>query len=265
LRFNINKKTYAKWLQHAIQHEKPKPLINNNQTYSVGIISDLHIGSIWDQPAKVKEFSDYCLQQGIETLVCCGDIAEGKYYHRSGHEHEVYIDSADGIIERVIEVYPAGFERSLLIGGNHDTTLWQRAGINIVKAVTKERTDLTYVGDSAGGFVTLPGGIDAYLYHGSGGCSETRTTRTQRLARFVQSLGSKCSKRPQALFVGHCHSVSILPKFLDMLVVGCGSFQMMTSYEGEHIAKVPDICGMIVRYNVVKGRMLDISTELKFY
>ncbi len=99
--------------------------------YSVGVISDLHYGSIYCRKDFLRDFVQSCYDQGIRTILCPGDVNEGCY------RHAMFELSSSGIEAQTAELFHP--ETGLpelpglgyhMISGNHDDTFADKVGID---------------------------------------------------------------------------------------------------------------------------------------
>lgn len=250
-----------KELWHA-RFDKPKSKINKNNVYKVGVISDLHYGSIYSCPEHVQTFVEHCSDEGVSQVLIAGDISDG-IFMRKGQETEIFLHGVDEIISYIAETLPIvdGIEY-YGITGNHCNSLVKHCGVDLGFALAKERSDFHYLGYTRSR-ITLEGGVLGYLYHGSGSCTVNRSARLQKK---VQQISEECinSKMPlpECYFLGHCHHNSVIYGYFGSLAVSLGCFQKTTPYLAEK-GLIPDISGIILEY-VADGQGLIKTPKIEY-
>jgi hypothetical protein len=88
------------------------------KAFKLGIISDTHYASMWQQPTLCHEAYKIFKEEGITDVLHAGDISDGMDMHKS-HPYELFIHGADATANYIIENYPKieGITTHL-IGGN---------------------------------------------------------------------------------------------------------------------------------------------------
>ena len=111
-----------------------------------GLMGDTQINSKYTQLTHLHHFYDVCASKGIDTVFHTGDIDEGEQM-RPGHQYECYEQGADDHIAEIVRVYPRrdGI-KTYFITGNHDASLYKRAGMDLGKAIADKRPDMIYLG-----------------------------------------------------------------------------------------------------------------------
>ena len=91
----------------------------------IAIIGDTHFGSKYTQFQHLNDFYDICKAEGIKDIYHVGDLTDGLKM-RPGHEYELYVTSADDMVDDLIEKYP---KRDGIIThfitGNHDASIYK--------------------------------------------------------------------------------------------------------------------------------------------
>lgn len=188
----------------------------------------------------------------------CGDLVDGQKIYR-GQEYETFVHGADAQTEYAVSNYPkCKGVTTRLISGNHDQSFLQDAGYNVAKAVCKERSDMTYLGDDLA-FVNVDN-IKIALMHGRSGVPYARSYRPQKI---VEQLSPEV--KPNFLFLGHYHVPVILPGYRNVECVQMGCFQAQTPYL---VAKAlsPFIAGLIVEVQTDSSGLAKVCYEwIPFY
>lgn len=86
--------------------------------FKLGIISDTHIGSQWQQITLCREAYKIFQEQGVVDVLHGGDITDGTNM-RPGHSAELHVHGNDPTTEYIVKNYPVvdGITTHL-IGGN---------------------------------------------------------------------------------------------------------------------------------------------------
>jgi predicted phosphodiesterase len=262
IKLRINRKTFTKFWKELIGEIPPKKKCRDKVKdgfVKVALISDLHIGSKYEADKELADFIKYCRKQGIQHIVCAGDITDGFKMHE-GMEYEQYLHSSDDYIDAVKDKYPKGFNHSYFIAGNHDESFRKKAGLDIGRRIAMERRDITYLGAGAGS-VILPGNLHMAVYHGSGMCGLNRSLRLQK---YALSLAQSPAQFPEAIIGGHCHQLNVTPNYMHTMLISLPGFQHPTPYL---ISKglYPDVGGIIFTYEVQRGIPQRLNTEFILY
>jgi predicted phosphodiesterase len=264
----INRKTFSKMWREKIGAPPPKSTTRtkkvkvpeNSDTYSIALISDMHFGSKY---TALEELSDFCRtvrKRGIKTILCAGDLSDGLRMHPE-MEKDQHLHNPKQIAKYICDNYPSGFENNYFITGNHDSSLLKNGCLHLGEFVAQERDDLMYLGQDFG-MVTVDGGMRIALYHGTGGCAEVRSKRTQDLV--MKMVCDKKKNVPHVLATGHCHIENVIPQYMGMMAISLGSFQRQTPYLASRML-MPDLSGLILSYQMVGDKMMNPVFEFIRY
>lgn len=237
-----------------------KNRLEDEEIHKIAFISDLHFGSKYQCLDELNDFIRTTKRREVKTLVCLGDLSDGLGMH-DDMAAEQFLHKPKDIVSYIVDNYPGGFDTNVFITGNHDFSLQKHGCVDIGQAVAEERDDLVYLGHDCG-MVTLGGGLELYAYHGTNGCADVRSKRTQDLA--MKLAFSRSGVVPHVMATGHCHTEHVIPSFLGMLVMGLGCFQRQTPYL-ETRGLYPDISGMILSYQVINSKLTNPSIEFIRY
>lgn len=240
------------------KHRKNK--LEDEQIHKIAFISDLHFGSKYQCLDELNDFIRTAKKREVTTLVCLGDLSDGLGMHED-MAAEQFLHKPKEIRDYIVENYPSGFDTNVFITGNHDFSLQKHGCMDIGQAVAEERDDLVYLGHDCGS-VTLGGGLELYAYHGTNGCADVRSKRTQDLA--MKLAFNKNGVVPHMMATGHCHTEHVLPQYLGMMILGLGCFQRQTPYL-ETRGLYPDISGMILSYQIINSKLTNPAVEFIRY
>jgi predicted phosphodiesterase len=211
------------------------------EPYQIGLVSDTHLCSRYQQLENLHKFYSLCEDQGIETVIHAGDICDGIGVYK-GHEYEVFKTGADEICNYVCKNYPEYPNISTnLLCGNHDESIYKRAGMDIGKAISSRRKDIIHRGFYAATF--LVDGIRIAVHHGRGNGAYARSYKSQKLAEALVS--DNPENNPDIAVLGHFHCSNVLPGYMGMMMIQMPAFQGQTPL-GKTMGRYPDIAGIII-------------------
>jgi len=224
----------------------------------IGVVSDPHLGSNYQQLTHLHDFYDFCADRGIKTILNAGDICAGNGNVYRGQIYEMFIHGADATVDYVVKNYPhrRGI-KTMAIAGNHDESFLKNDGTDIVSRVAEKRTDFDYLG-MHGAYVKL-GNIKIYLMHPSGGVAYARSYKVQKI---VEQFSPQ--NKPHILFCGHYHITNHLPMYRNVEAFNVGCFEAQTPYL-KRKGLYPSIGGLIVKIYPTEEGLDGISTRWKFY
>lgn len=230
-------------------------------TYKIGICSDTHLGSKYQQIESLWKFYEKCEHEGITTILHAGDISDG-YNLYNGQQFEIFLHGERAQAQYIIENYPEieGITTELC-GGNHDESFYKRYGSDICYDISVQRSDIKYRGFYLANLNI--GNIDICLHHGDGGCSYARSYRPQKLA--LSKIEDKGINTPKMLVIGHYHATCILPDYVGIYTIQMPCFQSSTpSYMGRKGLN-PDIGGIILEFEESEGLLVSTKTQYISY
>jgi len=166
------------------------------------VISDSHIGSIYEQLSFINFLYDEAKKRGIDTVYHCGDISDGYYKSRPEQIIALHAITFDQQAEYIIANYPKrdGITTHFIIG-NHDETHIKNGGADIGKAIARSRSDMIYLGlGSARVFLSPNCWME--LLHPLDGIAYATSYAIQK---YIDSLSG--GEKPNLLFVGHHHKL----------------------------------------------------------
>lgn len=196
----------------------------------LGILSDSHIGSKWQQATYLREHARYMAQQGVSAILVPGDVTDGSTSMHPGFEYGLWAHGADAQVDAAVEAFPEVGVPYYLIGGNHDASHYKAAGVDVIAAICSRRDDMSYLGPRissrhfAGSIGYLEvGDVLIQLTHPHLGGTRTRS---YRLETWIENLQAP---RPKIVVMGNFHKmVEILYRSTWGLLVP--SYQAQTSW-----------------------------------
>lgn len=227
----------------------------------LGIISDTHIGSKWQQATFLREHARYMAQQGVSAILVPGDVTDGSTAMHPGFEYGLWAHGADSQVDAAVEAFPEVGVPYYLIGGNHDASHYKAAGVDVIAAICARRDDMTYLGPRissrhyAGSIGYLEvGDVLIQLCHPHLGGTRTRS---YRLETWIENLSAP---RPKIIAMGNFHKmVDILYRSTWGLLVP--SYQAQTSWmASKGIESI--VGGAIIEFgSVTKGLAPSLHVE----
>jgi predicted phosphodiesterase len=220
------------------------PKLVRGKEYTVGIVSDSHMGSKYFQRTALVSAYNYFEENNIHDVIHAGDISDGEKMYR-GHEYELYIHGVDDQAQFVIDKYPLheGITTHFVLG-NHDSSFLKNAGANIGERIAGARPDLHYCGILGAEMVF--GTLRIGILHPKGSGSYARSYRLQKI---IEQLPPE--KKPHVLLMGHYHSGCILPQYRNVLGWMLGCMQAQTPFE-KSLGLWPEIGWGVLRFKCDK-------------
>jgi hypothetical protein len=215
-----------------------------NKIIKFGVVSDNHLGSIYQQLTFLHHLYDIFEQEGIERVFNPGDITEG-WKMRTGHEFECH-PLAYGIsaqIDYVVRNYPKKNAIATdFILGNHDLSGLKIAGINIGEVIAKDRPDMIYRGMLNAKIELTPNCI-IELNHPLDGATYAISYAPQKYADSMTG-----GQKPNILLGGHHHKALYLP-YRNIHIIETGTTEAQSGWmRGKRIAAV--VGGWIITVHV---------------
>jgi predicted phosphodiesterase len=248
---------------------EPEPLFRSGDTVDIsfGVVSDTHGGSHFEQVTALQDFCHIAQEEfGIKHILHPGDAFAGRGVYR-GQDSEVYAVNGCDQADAVACNLPEGFTWWLL-GGNHDYSFYRGSGLDVRHELRRiGRDDIKLLPYDVADVPLLPG-IDARLWHPSGGAPYALSYRGQKgAAQIAQDelmrvvMGDKTKPTIRLLIIGHLH-VQYMFDHGPMVVIGAGCFEGQNGYL-KRKPLVPHIGAWILQCRFVDG-MLHRITPVRF-
>lgn len=210
----------------------------NSTRLTIGVVSDTHLGSKYQQLTYLRRFYRICADRGIRRIYHAGDIIDGEGLYR-GHEYNIFVRGLDEQVDYAAEHYPEeeGVETEF-VGGNHDLSFVKKAGADPCVRIAEKRPDMKYHGPYSA-WIRLTNGAMMYLLHPDGGAAYALSYKLQKIIESFEG-----GRKPHLLFVGHWHQRAyIFNRNVHGFLAAC--FQAQTEYERRK-ALQPSIGGTIL-------------------
>lgn len=183
-------------------------------TLKVGIISDTHFGSRFQQATALADFYRYCDERGVDAFLHGGDILEGIHQAHRDAAYEQYAHGVDAQVSAVAEQYPKSKNAPTnFIDGNHDSWAFENVGVTTGTMIEQRRPDLKYLGFHSA-FVTI-GPVRFLIQHGArgGGGTYAKSYKPQKL---VEGLAEAERTQLDIALFGHYHQDLYLGRYMGV-------------------------------------------------
>jgi predicted phosphodiesterase len=193
----------------------------------VGIISDTHIGSLYERLDLLDGAYSVFEKEGIKDVYHAGDIIDGENVYR-GHVYEIKVHGADAQVNHCVNNYPKkeGIETHF-ISGNHDLSFWKNAGIDIGEKIASRRSDMKYLGREEADVPILCNNVKVILRltHPGKGTAYALSYHPQK---YIDALAG--GQKPHIILMGHYHKAEQLPCYRNTYLIQSGCLQSQTPY-----------------------------------
>ncbi|MGH2567611.1 MAG: metallophosphoesterase [Bacteroidota bacterium] len=218
-----------------------EPTWTKQDTIKIGLVSDTHFGSLWQQPSALDLAYDWFKREKVTAVLHAGDLCDGSGRMHKGMAQEQFLHNAVAVVDYVVNVYPKAPFTTFMIGGNHDLSYMKEDGVDVPRAVSERRKDIVYLGN-ASGTVQLRDFSDTVfeLQHPDGAAAN----HLNKVRTYIDRDRSP-DLLPNVMVMGHLHRFSILPEYRGVLGIEMPAFQGQTSYL-ERRALYPNIGAVLL-------------------
>lgn len=244
---------------YTLTKSKPAKIETKKNKYDAkwikfGLVSDTHFGHVCQQPQAINDMYDYFVAEGITDVIHAGDLTDGQKM-RESQDYEILWHGIDKLVENVGAIYPKRKGVTThLVQGNHDRTLWNKVGFNVVRAICRERDDLNYLGPSVED-LTL-NGVHFRINHGKGA---PRKNMGGKLKALIDATPS--NEQPDVYLLGHFHQyINLYYDNVYALALPCLQGQTCFLKNG---GMYPTVGGAILEMRVDKGNLVAFRVQLK--
>lgn len=109
----------------------------NENSIKMLVLSDLHFGNELERIDLINQAYNYCVKNGINIILCCGDIIDGTFARGEQKITDLYEQ-----IEYFIKNYP--YDKTILtfaVAGDHDMSAFYKSSIDIIEICNNYRHD----------------------------------------------------------------------------------------------------------------------------
>ena len=212
---------------------------------SVGVISDLHLGSRYCMRAQIIDCVTYMYAKGIREILIPGDLLDGDYKHGKFElSHTGLTEQTRDLFETLPRLKGLSYHA---ITGNHDCTFMSESGVNVGEYITghfakRGRTDIRFYGD-CGAFVKIRGAV-IHMWHPLGGVPYAKSYKLQK-----QVEGYGAGEKPDILLAGHWHKFAVVED-RGVFAVACPTFQASGSPFSKRLGGQPALGGLILTWEI---------------
>jgi len=239
--YEINLDTASRqvYVPHAMsRHFEPSDFKYYHDRIRIGIVSDTHIGSKYQQMTLLHDAYKIFDDKEVDFIVHAGDVFDG-FNHYRGHLQELFLTDAKEQLDYAVKYYPKSKRdgiKTYVIGGQHDECFKKQNGYNIVEHLCEKREDLVYRGFYSTNFKIKEQVVS--LYHAGGGVSYARSYRVQKIVEGlvghilpeIRKDASKINLIPTLIAFGHWHVAFHLPNYMGTDAVAVPCLQTQTTY-----------------------------------
>lgn len=205
--------------------------------YRIGIASDSHIGSKYQQMTVLHDAYKIFDERETDFNLHSGDMFDGILMYR-GHRDELHLQDAEKQREYAIKHYPGSKRgtKTYVIGGQHDYSFMKQNGYNILEHLCEKRDDLIYRGFYSAEFTIK--GLRIGLEHPGGGLAYALSYSQQKfiedlsghILTLIRNKPENVKLLPAMVIFGHYHKAMLLPNYMGIDVVSAPCFQSRTKY-----------------------------------
>lgn len=229
----------------------------------LGLSSDPHTSSRYQQITHLTDFYRYCDERGAQAFLDGGDTTEGIHHaHRDAVYHQ-FNHGTDAQVRYAVKALPRSKNgKTYRVSGNHDAWAFEQAGTTTSELICKERpNDDVYLGYYAA-FVEV-GGLRIYLAHGAkGGGSYGKSYKPQRL---IEQMAVEEREKTHLAFFGHWHTDLYLGKYQGVFTWSLPCFQSQTPFL-RSIGKSPTIGGLFLEVEFTRDmKVWDVRQDWRYY
>lgn len=203
----------------------------------LGLVSDTHGGSKFEQLTALSRFYAEAIDAGVDAFVHAGDWTQGSVKMHRDQYLGLHAFSAEAQVAYVAAVYPHAPVPTYGIGGNHDDSFLADGGANVVRQIAARRDDIVYAGQDAA-YLSV-GGLRMYVQHPDGGGAYAKSYKPQRLSEALP-----IDKGVALHLIGHYHNWGLFRQQRTQVV-------MLPCFQGQYswLARKglhPDVGGVIL-------------------
>jgi len=219
-------------------------------TVRIGIVSDTHIGSKFQQITSLRNFYKYADSKGVQAYLHGGDMLEGIHQAHRDAAYEQYAHGVDSQVNACVKQYPISANGpTYFVDGNHDSWAFENVGVTTGSMIAAKRDDLKYLGYHSA-FVDLDS-VRFLLQHGArGGSSYAKSYRIQKL---VEGLADNERAATDVALFGHWHQDSYIGRYMGVFSYMLPCFKAQDRFL-RSLGKNPTIGGLVLEIEFSRDR-----------
>lgn len=186
-------------------HKKIKPPMEDCKKTTIGLASDSHLGSKFQQLHMVNNSYRYFYENEISRVIHGGDITDGDCSNkRNSQIYSLFVHGFDELVDYTCEMYPEvdGITTEF-IQGNHDDWLCERANATLGRYISLIRKDMKYLGKQVADIDI--DGVNMRVRHPKDGCSKYKS---RNLQNYIDTMES--GNKSKILVEGHYHKYAYI-------------------------------------------------------
>lgn len=169
---------------------------NSNQ-YKICLLSDTHIGSIYDRMDAIEYVYEKGDKRNVDFYLHSGDFFEG-ILSVPNHSKELICKTVEEQIEFAKDYYPKSNKKTYVIDGNHEDVTNKKYKINLLDELQKLRSDLVFFQGLQANLQV--GNLRILMEHGTAHNLEGKITIMKRMLD-KYAIGAE----PHIIQTGHIH------------------------------------------------------------
>jgi len=219
----------------------------------IGVISDTHFGSIYQQPTLMTSFLRYARKKRVSAILHCGDVTDGPF-RRHRNPHEVWLHTWASMRDYAATVLPKLGIPYYFVSGNHDDWFLEDGGPDVVESICEAREDFNYLGRTQG-FLRF-GKVLVELFHPNKGGAYALSYNTQK---DIEQMAPE--DKPHIYLAGNHHKALHLPGYRNVEGFLLPAYQSRSHWmQGKRLASV--VGGVILEFGTdARGIAPSLSTE----
>lgn len=193
----------------------------------VGVISDVHKGSLYHQSGLLQLAYDTFEKENITDVYVAGDLLAGGKMYR-GQEFELWCHGVDAQVDLLCNSWPEKKGMTThFITGNHDLSFYKTAGVDVGLLIPTYREDFNYLGREEADihFMTDAGKARMRLVHPGKGSAYAISYQPQKYMEALEG-----GKKPHVICMGHYHKAEKLPNTRNICLIQTGCIEGQTPF-----------------------------------
>ena len=255
--YSVDRAPKKERVRTNILRELAKP----GQTVKIGVASDPHLGSKFQQITYLRDFYAYADSRGVSAYINAGDIVDGPVQFHRDHVYGNFRHGFQAQVKYAADVYPKSANGpTYFVAGNHDLGFVGAAGASVGEALALQRDDLLNLGDHSAA-VDI-GSARIFVSHGArGGLSYARSYRIQKL---LEQMDHRERDETDIALYGHWHVAAHLPGYqgVEAFLVPC--FQRQTPFL-KTLGLQPVIGGLILEIEFGTKGVWNVRVDWRIY
>ncbi len=184
--------------------------------YKICLLSDTHLGSENDRISVLEAVYESGDKRGIDYYLHAGDLFEGMLFNSPQYINSLKCASVKEQIEYAASKYPKSLKPTLVINGNHEEATYKQTNIDLLRELTKLRSDIIYLQNSKSNLQI--GKLRVMMVHG---LTTNRRHKENQIKKDIDLYPR--GSVPDLVVTGHTHN------------------RTYSKYKGVHIFQVPSL------------------------